>query len=233
MRVEGGGQGAVSPVPLTPTCAGISVCPHIGHHSPFLPLSCFSFESISPSSSVAPGIPWWLRQQRICPQCRRSGFNPCVRKIPWSREQLPTPVFLPGEFHGVAELNMTETHTHTHQWPQSNVGNAIVTLNHCSSHPLIVSSLLQSLPGLPLPQDKPLLWPTRSCEAWGLPGSPSTLGTCIPPAWILLPHLSTYLSPLGATLGLQDPLSLGLLHPQCPAIICVSPRCGREPLGSH
>ena len=30
----------------------------------------------------------------------RAGFNPWVGKIPWRREQLPTPVFLPGEFHG-------------------------------------------------------------------------------------------------------------------------------------
>ena len=28
------------------------------------------------------------------------GFRPWVRKIPWRREWLPTPVFLPGEFHG-------------------------------------------------------------------------------------------------------------------------------------
>ena len=30
----------------------------------------------------------------------RHGFNPWVRKIPWRREWLPTPIFLPGEFHG-------------------------------------------------------------------------------------------------------------------------------------
>ena len=42
--------------------------------------------------------------------------GPWVRKIPWRREWLPTPVFLPGEFHGqrslagygVAELDTTE-----------------------------------------------------------------------------------------------------------------------------
>ena len=28
---------------------------------------------------------------------RDSGFNPWVGKIPWIREWLPTPVFLPGE----------------------------------------------------------------------------------------------------------------------------------------
>ena len=46
------------------------------------------------------GLPWWLRQQRICLQCRRCGFSPWVGKIPWRRERLPTPVFLPGESRG-------------------------------------------------------------------------------------------------------------------------------------
>ena len=32
------------------------------------------------------------------------GFNPWVRKIPWSRKQQPTPVFLPGKFHGQRSL---------------------------------------------------------------------------------------------------------------------------------
>ena len=31
----------------------------------------------------------------------RPGFNPCVGKIPWRRKNLPTPVFWPGEFHGL------------------------------------------------------------------------------------------------------------------------------------
>jgi len=30
--------------------------------------------------------------------------NPWVEKIPWRREWLPTPVFLPGEFHGQGSL---------------------------------------------------------------------------------------------------------------------------------
>ena len=45
------------------------------------------------------GLPWWLRWQRIHLQCRRPRLDPWVRKIPWRREWLPTPVFLPGEFH--------------------------------------------------------------------------------------------------------------------------------------
>ena len=37
---------------------------------------------------------------RIYLQCGRSGFDPWVGKIPWRREQLPTPVLWPGESHG-------------------------------------------------------------------------------------------------------------------------------------
>ena len=35
--------------------------------------------------------------------CNAGGpeFDPWVRKIPWTRERLPTPVFWPREFHGL------------------------------------------------------------------------------------------------------------------------------------
>ena len=48
----------------------------------------------------------------------RPWFDPWVGKIPWRREQLPTPVFWPGEFHGLhspwghKELNTTNFHFH-------------------------------------------------------------------------------------------------------------------------
>ena len=47
-------------------------------------------------------------------QYRRPGFNPWFGKIPWRKEWLPTPVFWPGEFHGLyrpwslKEADMTE-----------------------------------------------------------------------------------------------------------------------------
>ena len=50
------------------------------------------------------GLPWWLSREGICLRCKRRGFNPCVRKIPWRKEWQPTPVFLPGEFHGQRNL---------------------------------------------------------------------------------------------------------------------------------
>ena len=64
-------------------------------------------------------VPLWLSWYRICLQCRRPGFDPWVGKIPWRRERLPTPVFWPGEFHGLSspwgpeELDMTVTVTVT------------------------------------------------------------------------------------------------------------------------
>ena len=38
------------------------------------------------------------------PAIRRPGFDPWVGKIPWRRDRLPTPVFLPGESHGQRSL---------------------------------------------------------------------------------------------------------------------------------
>ena len=39
----------------------------------------------------------YLKWQRIHLQCRRPGVDPWVGKIPWRREQQPTPVFTPRE----------------------------------------------------------------------------------------------------------------------------------------
>ena len=47
------------------------------------------------------GLPLWLSWERICLQCERSGFDPWVGKILCRRERLPTPVFWPGEVHGL------------------------------------------------------------------------------------------------------------------------------------
>ena len=50
------------------------------------------------------GFPWWLRQKRISLKGRRPGFSPWVKKIPWRRAWLPTPVFLLEVFHGQRSL---------------------------------------------------------------------------------------------------------------------------------
>jgi len=49
-------------------------------------------------------LPWWLRQYRICLQCKRPVFNPWVRKTLWSRKRQPTPVLFPGKSQGQRSL---------------------------------------------------------------------------------------------------------------------------------
>ena len=50
------------------------------------------------------GPPWFLIQQRMCLQCEGPGFKLWVGNIPWRRELLPSPVFLPEKFHGQKSL---------------------------------------------------------------------------------------------------------------------------------
>ena len=44
------------------------------------------------------------KKKRIQLQYRRPRFKPWVGKIPWRRAWQPSPVFLPGEFHGQRSL---------------------------------------------------------------------------------------------------------------------------------
>ena len=52
------------------------------------------------------------------PGMQETGFDPWVGKMPWRRERLCTPVFWPGEFHGLCspwggkELDKTERLSH-------------------------------------------------------------------------------------------------------------------------
>ena len=53
------------------------------------------------------GLLRWLSDKEFPCQCRRyrkCGFDPWVGKIPCSKKRQPTPVFLPGEFHGQRSL---------------------------------------------------------------------------------------------------------------------------------
>ena len=42
--------------------------------------------------------------ESVCLQCGRPRFDPWVVKIPWRRKWQPTPVLLPGKFHGWRSL---------------------------------------------------------------------------------------------------------------------------------
>ena len=50
------------------------------------------------------GFPVGQRIYLQCRRCKRHKFDPWVGKIPWRRAWQPTPVFLPGEFHGQKNL---------------------------------------------------------------------------------------------------------------------------------
>ena len=59
------------------------------------------------SCVLSSGLPWWLSGKEPacqCRRCKRRRLDPWVRKIPWRREWLRAPVFLPGESHGQRNL---------------------------------------------------------------------------------------------------------------------------------
>ena len=47
-----------------------------------------------------PGGPSCKESACRCRRCKRYGFDPWVRKIPWERKRHPSPVFLTGKLHG-------------------------------------------------------------------------------------------------------------------------------------
>ena len=88
------------------------------------------------------GFPWWLSGKESACQCRRCGFDPCIRKIPWKRKRQPTPVFLPGKYHGQRSLAGYSP------WGHKRIGHNLVTnttewLKNCklNYYPYFFSSL--------------------------------------------------------------------------------------------
>ena len=67
----------------------------IGFHPSIHPLHLMVVTN--PGGSAEKNLLW-------CRRCRRPGFDPWVRKIPWRRARKPTPGFLPGESHGQRSL---------------------------------------------------------------------------------------------------------------------------------
>ena len=68
----------------------------------WLPASQGSFQNNRGVTAAFKGRPRWRSGKESacqCRRCKRCGFSPWARKIPWRWEWLPTPVFLPGDFH--------------------------------------------------------------------------------------------------------------------------------------
>ena len=73
-------------------------------HSSSLSFTLTSLTSYFILSMRIIGFPWCFSGEEFTCQCRRSRFNPWVRKIPWRRKRKPTPIFLPGKSHGQRNL---------------------------------------------------------------------------------------------------------------------------------
>ena len=53
-------------------------------------------------------LPRWLSGKESASKYRRCNFNPWIRTISWRRKWQPTPIFLPGKFHGQRRLGFIE-----------------------------------------------------------------------------------------------------------------------------
>ena len=99
--------------------------PFLHSHKPILhththPKIIFTFPCASGSPPISQNFAmiclfilhsFLLIHSSVCPLCKRPQFNSWVRKIPWRRNRLPTPVFLgcPGGSAGKESASMWET----------------------------------------------------------------------------------------------------------------------------
>ena len=91
------------------------------------------------SSSPWSSLPRWLRRSRIRLRCGRPQFHPWVGKIPWRREGLPTPIFVPREFHGQRSQAGYSPMCHKEQTQLSDFHSPWL---YCSVLPIVLLSLL-------------------------------------------------------------------------------------------
>ena len=117
------------------------------------------------------GLPRWCSDKEPACQCRRKRwrFNSRVGKIPWTRKWQPTPVLLPGKFHGQRSLPGYSL------WGHKRVGHDWAHSIHTRSKAGITTEtkqngrLLFTLSGLELLWDVcPTLAITSICWYWNL-----------------------------------------------------------------
>ena len=89
-------------------------------------------------------LPRWHNGTESAWQCRclRLGFDPWVRRISWSRKWQPTPVFLPGEFHGQRSRGVPRSQiwlsVHASEGP-------VLTIVNCVTSPLAGRKVIASI----------------------------------------------------------------------------------------
>ena len=78
-----------------------------------------------------------------CRRCQRCVFSPSVEKIPWSRKWQPTPVFLPGEFHGQRFIILSTQMKNKHTQNKDNIFN--LTVQYLEKYSSTVQQLAHGL----------------------------------------------------------------------------------------
>ena len=69
---------------------------------------------------------------------KRGRFNPWVRKIPWRKKSQPTPVFLPGKFHGQRSGHKRIRHG----WATEHTKTSSFSFLYKHTHTFLLHSLL-------------------------------------------------------------------------------------------
>ena len=103
------------------------------------------------------GLPWWLRQERICLQCKTPKLDLWVGKISRRRAWQPTPVFVPGGSSWTAEPRGLQS-TGSLAKSQARLSNRACTPDHKLSVRLQFS----------LCPVWPSIWLQRWTQAWSV-----------------------------------------------------------------
>ena len=80
-------------------------------------IPCLQFNHVGPHDcsffffSPKLGFPGGLSGKESACQCRRHGFDPWVKKIPWRRKWQPTAVYLSGKAHGQRSVGSQKSWT--------------------------------------------------------------------------------------------------------------------------
>ena len=88
------------------------------------------------TSILFSGLPWWFSGKESTCQCRRYGFDSCIRKIPWRRKWQPTPIELPGKSHGQRSLAGYSP------WGHKRVGHGLATKQQQSYFQISLNHIL-------------------------------------------------------------------------------------------
>ena len=84
---------------------------------------------------LSPALPRWPSGKESACLCRRHGFDPWVRKIPWGKKWQLAPVFLPGKSHGQRSLEDYRP------WGHKKVGHALSNVFYNLAYPEFASFL--------------------------------------------------------------------------------------------